>query len=741
MAGTVRLITNKPKLDVFEANVTGSYSITKDGEDSTSLEGMINLPLIEDKLAVRVAMYTDSQGGYIDNVPGTFTASNAINPSFPGDTVNFAAGTVFANGDTVGAGGVDIPVSFVTANNAALVEDDFNDATYQGIRIGLLYEINPDWNILLQHSRQTLKTEGVFDYDPTKGKLNVSRFTEDELEDSFSQTSWTVSGRLGALDVVYTGAYLDRDVDAKIDYTGYTNIGGFIPGYQCEYLVGSFYNGVTGATTVYGFDPTIGGNAGVIECGDPTNSASITNRNKRFNQELRVTSDFDFPVNFTLGAFYDNFEIEHVGRFEYFAPIDAGFAPIDVSSNPTFDGVGLNTTEINPATQFRNDNTRKEKQIAVFGELSWDISDQFNISVGARYYDLEYSYTGIGTWRYGNRPLFVDDADPNNDIRPNVTGGRSYDAVFNELNPIKVSDVIMKYTGTWTPSDDLLFYVTYSEGYRPPGFNRATSSARNATGAGQYVAGASNSNNDGLECGEDVAIDSNAGNGFPGYCLPFIFDSDTLENLEFGWKATIDSGAIQWNGAIYRIDWKDIQISTFDSQNISVLGIVDNAGDAKITGIESDISWAATNNLSLYAAVSYNDTELTEINPAFAFVVTDPGSPLPLTPKLQMSGRARYEWDLTDRNEAFFQIAGKYAGDSVNSLVDTQTEPQLEQDAYFLLDASAGVSDPQNGWALELFVNNITNKAPEIYINRLDFIERITTVRPRTIGLRMRYDF
>ena len=94
------------------------------------------------------------------------------------------------------------------------------------------YNINDDWDVLLQHSRQTLDTTGVWDFDPTKGDLNVSRFQEDSNNDAFNQTAWTVNGRMGQLDLVYTGAYLDRDVEAKIDYTGYTNIGGFIHGYQ-----------------------------------------------------------------------------------------------------------------------------------------------------------------------------------------------------------------------------------------------------------------------------------------------------------------------------------------------------------------------------------------------------------------------------------------------------------------------------------------------------------------------------
>ena len=71
--------------------------------------------------------------------------------------------------------------------------------------------------MLLQHTTQTLETEGVFDYDPTVGDLEVNRYAPDSLDDEFNQTAWTVNGRIGQLDVIYTGAYLDREVAANID--------------------------------------------------------------------------------------------------------------------------------------------------------------------------------------------------------------------------------------------------------------------------------------------------------------------------------------------------------------------------------------------------------------------------------------------------------------------------------------------------------------------------------------------
>ena len=72
-AGVLRYITNKPKLDVTEGNVNAGYSYTAHGDPNSNVDAMINLPLIPGTLAVRAVIYDDSRGGYINNVPSTFT--------------------------------------------------------------------------------------------------------------------------------------------------------------------------------------------------------------------------------------------------------------------------------------------------------------------------------------------------------------------------------------------------------------------------------------------------------------------------------------------------------------------------------------------------------------------------------------------------------------------------------------------------------------------------------------------
>lgn len=216
-SGTVRLITNKPHHDGFAAGVDTSVSFTKGGDMSNSLEAYFNMSL-SDSIAVRVAAYNDHQGGWIDNIlnvpgEGGYNGSAEVISRVSGDALTKPE---------------DVPVT--APKNDALVADNFNTANYAGARFGLSYLINNEWELLVQHTQQSLDTEGVFSYDPNlEGESSTNRFVPEDNNDDFGLTTWTLEGRLEHLDIVYTGGYLDRDINSTIDYTGYTNGGHLQP--------------------------------------------------------------------------------------------------------------------------------------------------------------------------------------------------------------------------------------------------------------------------------------------------------------------------------------------------------------------------------------------------------------------------------------------------------------------------------------------------------------------------------
>lgn len=655
-AGTVRLITNKPKFDRVSGKVSTEIGSTRHGDMSTSVEAVINVP-VNDRLAVRGAFYAVQQGGYIDNKQGTFTTDPSINTE---------------------SNATPDAVSYQEANNLELAEDNFNDSYYQGGRISANFLINEDWDLLVQHTQQELGADGVFDYDPEVGELEVNRFFRDELEDEFGLTNWTLTGRAGMLEMVYTGGYLDREIEQAVDYTGYNNSGAFINYYTCTYDNPNYIAN-------YGIDPQFITPDG-RECLNPAKGSIIDQTQERMTHEFRVNTPQDNRWRATAGLFYDDFEIATLDNFAYLATPDLGFA----RSGPISTADHIDNSTRPAGIAFYNDITRSEEQIAVFGELAFDlIPNTLEVTAGTRYYEYEIDFRGASKFADG---IFQGSEPTDRGRDYDISGGHTPD-------PLKLDDVITKFTVNWTPSNDMLFFTTYSEGFRPGGFNR--------------------------------------GGGLPSVNPDFptvdtSYDTDDVKNYELGWKTTLANNSLQFNGNVYFIDWADMQISRFDPQNVSILTFIENGADSEIRGVEGDVTWSATDNFTLSGAFSYNDTELTDVSAQIVELAPE-GSQLPLVPEFQATLRGRYNWYLSGYH-VFAQGALQYADESYSSLV---AEERRKQDSYTTADASLGVN--KDDWKAELFVENLTDERAELFINNQDDIRRIATNRPRTISLRVSF--
>src|ERR1700692_110115 len=160
-AGVIRYITNEPKLDAVEGSVKGGGGFTAHGDPNYDVTAVLNLPLITGTLGVRAVVYDDRRGGYIDNVPGTFTRSpNDIGIHY----ANYPAGCA-----DLGAGGApacQVPPGSPVINNYGITAKAINPVTYQGGRIEALYKFNDDWNALITQSYQDMNSQGVFYQQP-----------------------------------------------------------------------------------------------------------------------------------------------------------------------------------------------------------------------------------------------------------------------------------------------------------------------------------------------------------------------------------------------------------------------------------------------------------------------------------------------------------------------------------------------------------------------------------------------
>ena len=201
-AGVIRYITNKPKIDVTEGNVTAGYGVTAGGDPNGDATAVLNLPLIAETLAVRAVIYDDHHGGYINNVPGTFTRKDTDLGIHYG---NYPAGCTASRYATPGETVCQVPPGSPVINNSATAGNAINPVTYQGMRLSGLWDINSDWNVLLMQSYQSIDAEGVFYQMPDSSdgeplpRQSVTLFNPSYNKDKFENTALTINGKLDVL--------------------------------------------------------------------------------------------------------------------------------------------------------------------------------------------------------------------------------------------------------------------------------------------------------------------------------------------------------------------------------------------------------------------------------------------------------------------------------------------------------------------------------------------------------------
>ncbi len=743
MGGAIRYITNKPDLSEFKAGFSASASTTKGGSESYSAQGFVNIPIVKDTFGIRLVVFNDNQGGYIDNVPGTYRmpfnsgSPGKIptgNPLLVAQAIQSCVGVVNCVGTATGTSGGYIAPNRQSISNSAFVEDNYNDASYSGGRLEATWKINDDWTLGAMHMRQKLTTDGVFDYDPSVGDLKVQKYSPNTLKDTFDMTTLTLNGRLGMLDVIYAGSYLNRRAIQNADYATYANIGLYLPFYNCDR--GVYYSGYASSASQ--------GNT----CYSPANSYMVDNKNKRWTHELRLTTPADKRIRATFGAFYDVNKIEDDTEWRYTLPA-AGFI-YSLTPTPITNVLGLGPRPV--GTGFVNVIERRDRQYAFYGEASFDlIPEKLILTGGLRYYNSQVSMRGGS-----NSSFFTAARGIYNPATGTYTAAAVPPTNFNTssnlsvnlagINPTTYSGVIFKGNLTYKIAPDQLVYATYSEGYRPGGFNRK--GCNSTSGSGGLSA---------AQC-----------------ALNRAYAPDNVKNYEIGAKLALFDRTMQLNLAAYKIDWTGIQMAAFD-QNISNQTFVVNLANARIYGFEGDLNWRPTRELTVGAGFSYNDSKLTGYVPALQIlgqrILVPLGSPLALSPKFQGNMRVRYEWETSSGLRPYVQAGMHYVGKTITSNIDNTNiiyngcrspynacgnptaiingvtvrsgdvigpiRGSFNQPSFTTFSAAIGVSKDQ--WRVEVFGENIGDARPQQFTSANDGDTRVTTSRPQTFGLRVSY--
>ena len=727
-AGAVRYITNKPIMDEFGGSVELSAGLTNGGGPNGGGNAVLNIPIIDDKLAVRLVVYDDHRGGYIDNVRSTFTRNNE-------DLGNFYFNIKPTNGlcpnhQPAGAAGFCSPPS-AQINNNGIAGSDQNPVDYGGGRLAIAYQINEDWDVLITQSFQNLDAEGLSVEYPTGSDfqalkpLQVTAFTPSYDHDWWTNTAWTVNGRIGDLRAVYTGGYMYRHIDQQMEYTNYSR------------SVGGQYYECTGGSTGWGnaapqcYSPAVFWH-------DSVDSTHLTN-------EVRVSTPDDWQLRAIGGAFFEQFRIYDVMNFNYKTIPDCDPAnlasalaggPVCIANVTTAPGSTANDPgQRGNSTAFGEDTQRGYDQTAFFASVDYDLlPHELTASIGTRWYDYSEFETG-SQYATGTGCL-------------NVPNGQCAGGLVN----IDAAHDHKTYTGfksrgnlTWHITPTTLAYFTYSEGFRPGGFNRSVSAV--APGPG----------------------------GLKQFEKPNGYAPDSLINREIGFKTELFDHHLLVNLSAYDMDWENVQFLFFNPTELGNTTFGVNGPNYQIQGVEAQFVARPFEGVTIQGSTSYDHDIQTNSpclldniagTPAFGQCITQinakgsaglapftnpfgaPGTVPAFSPTWEANLRVRYDWLMGGYN-AFAWVGGNYTGPMYNQpatyapgtgvLIPNTTYLRYLQPGYATADLAVGATHDQ--YSAELSVSNLFNSHASTFTSSAQFIESEVPIRPQVVTLKVGMKF
>jgi outer membrane receptor protein involved in Fe transport len=416
----------------------------------------------------------------------------------------------------------------------------------------------------------------------------------------------------------------------------------------------------------------------------------VRNNSEAWTQELRLVSSSKGPLDWIAGGYW--YDADFKGHFQEHVP--TGFTgQADMES---WVGAPLNDDK-----EFVSDLTESTRQRAFFGEIGYRLTPQWRISLGARYFDyrIRNETWQIDQWNY-------------------YAGGRD-SAGFARTQPLPDdygrgladdSGSVFRFNTSYNLGSDDLVYLTVAEGYRPGGFNEATSA-------------------------NPIPVEYQE------------FQPDSITSYELGGKFGLLGGRAYLSSAVYYIDWSDMQTQV---QLPTLFGLRGNAGKAHSQGIELELYtrdiW--TPGLALALGYSWNSVELDETTNGIGFK----GERAPYVPQHSGSAVVDYAFAFSTRWSGGLNVAATYTGGSASDFgpvkpdLFTGSRPNpsyLELDGYWLLNLSLRIEDER--WSVRAFVDNATDEKAALYLSLGEsysqyrparYIER-TLQRPRTYGIEL----
>jgi len=753
-AGTLRIITNKPDTSKFEASADVMYRGGETSDPSHSVTGVVNIPLVEDVFAIRIAAQSAKDGGYIDNVAG-HTPDMKFGET-PADNV---AATAPYSIWYWGASRLE----WGNFTNEDVREENWNSVEHMNLRISARWNVNENWSATAAYHTGDTESQGNAGYNPYVGDLETIGFTKNYSHSEWDMAALTIEADYGFTQFVSATSFYSNQrtysIDNTLYYKYYTSrycglVGDHVPGYYWN------WNNTTTGQAIYApmycVTPVAGHpSAGPTQIADMAGVGEGPEWQDRFTQEFRLSHQGE-TFDWLAGLYYEdsndswnsvwmkdpNTRFSDSTVYAFMRDCASGVNP-DTSDNwqcsadsewgqlGTPGGADAMNAALDTADHYwdsRDDTDWKTK--AVFGEITWHATDAMNITIGGRWFETENTKTYVKM--LAGHTLSND---------RHAGGYMQQRWVGNEVpQTATISEFVPKLSVAYNLSDNKMLYGTYTEGYRTGGINRANNKA-----------------------------------DWSRTLWPQEWAPDKLKNYELGLKSRWAEDTVQLNLTYFYMDWEDFQHEVVDpssgtcvvpaeatdsppcgSGKLPWISIVGNVGDAHSTGVVAEFDWVPADGWQLGANVQYLRAEIDsiDIEPTEADHGIRPGQKLPNIPELQGSLWATYSWpvNFVRGGEMFLRGQYSYTGET-HTRLDMKDEstplPTFFNDAFGIGDLRFGLVSPNGGWQVDLFVNNVTDERAQLWqgaalgawnwgrSGEYEHGHSIYTVRPREYGLRV----
>ena len=631
MGGTIKVVPNAANPDRFEASAEAKFADTDHGGFDHGENAMVNLPFWGGKAALRIVGSYSEDAGWIDRVviaPGQFPLPTGLVYASPTTSYFTVRGNVLA-----------API--------ATEYRDVNDVEKTSVRLSAVLKPIDGLTITPSYFYQKLRSGGLpyIDSPPQTDAFYQPFDTPERYHDEFRLEALSVKYRTETFEISSATAYWARH-EPLVQDTAESWTTALLP--------------PTTGLGLTGYGPG-GGNLG-------QSIAEENNQSHQTTEELRVSSVGDTRFKWLIGYFYSDF----ISPWDIIFPSQSGV------SNPL---IGTNTL-FSYYTPF------KILQQSVFGEATYNITEPFSVTVGARRYHYD-------------APVYLDQYGG---ITPTVVGNSSESA----------QGVTPKATLSYQFDKNLLVYATAAKGFRPGG------------GTGPVPTSGP------LSCEGQLQTEYNSHGAFvPG---PITFNSDTVWSYELGEKWRSSDGRISINAAGYFESWVGVQ--QVNPLNCGYIYTA-NAGDAHVYGGEIEANAIVVHDLEASANVSFSHSTLVSSN--LVDSPFTPGAEIQQVPKWTGTLALTYRHELMDQLAVTARAESTYTGSRTDATFYVNTLP-----SYDLTNVRAGFDG--GSWSAVLFINNVADKRALLNnitqdANNLADLNRIAVSQPRTAGIDLNYKF